>query len=541
MSTPAIRAASPSRLRAGCICRAAEMAGPVYDEGVVPPGINRVAIMGCTILAVIMQALDTTIANVALPYMQGTVAASADQISWVLTSYIVASAIMTPPSAFLTSRFGRKRILLISVAGFVITSMMCGAAQSLTQIVLFRFLQGCFGAALVPISQSVTLDVFTLAERGTAMGIFGVAVMVGPVFGPMIGGWLTDHINWRWIFYINLPLGALAFFGISYFMYETKSSRVMKLDWLGFGSLSIAIAALQLFLDRGNQLDWFSAFEIICYAVVAASALYIFLVHIFTTKDPFINPKLFLDSNYAIGISFTFIVGITYLSSLALLTPYLQTLMGYPIITAGVVMGPRGLGTMICMFVVGKMIGRVDIRYLLLIGFGLTAWSMYDMTAWTPDISQGTIAWVGFIQGCGLGFLFVPMSTVTFATLAPRYRGEATGMYNLARNTGSAVGISIVEALLIRNTQVNHANLGEHITAYNRVFDNVAVLHSMSPWTLSGRAALDNLVTTQSAVIAYMNDFKLLMILALLAMPLVFLLRKGGGQRAKVEAAVAVE
>jgi MFS transporter, DHA2 family, multidrug resistance protein len=517
------------------------MAGAVYDEGVVPPGINRVAIMGCTILAVIMQALDTTIANVALPYMQGTVAASADQISWVLTSYIVASAIMTPPSAFLIGRFGRKRILLISVAGFVITSMMCGAAQSLTQLVLFRFLQGCFGAALVPISQSVTLDVFTLAERGTAMGIFGVAVMVGPVFGPMIGGWLTDHINWRWIFYINLPLGALAFFGISYFMYETKSSRVMKLDWLGFGSLSIAIAALQLFLDRGNQLDWFSAFEIICYAVVAASALYIFLVHIFTTKDPFINPKLFLDSNYAIGISFTFIVGITYLSSLALLTPYLQTLMGYPIITAGVVMGPRGIGTMICMFVVGKLINRVDIRYLLLIGFGITAWSMYDMTAWTPDISQGTIAWVGFIQGCGLGFLFVPMSTVTFATLAPRYRGEATGMYNLARNTGSAVGISIVEALLIRNTQVNHANLSEHVTAYNRVFDNVAVLHSMSPWTLSGRAALDNLVTMQSAVIAYMNDFKLLMILALLAMPLVFLLRKGGGQRAQAEAAVAVE
>jgi DHA2 family multidrug resistance protein len=275
--------------------------------------------------------------------------------------------------------------------------------------------------------------------------------------------------------------------------------------------------------------------------VLAASALYIFLVHIFTTKDPFINPKLFLDSNYAIGISFTFIVGITYLSSLALLTPYLQTLMGYPIITAGMVMGPRGFGTMICMFIVGKLINRVDIRYLILVGFGITAWSMYDMTAWTPDVSQATIAWVGFIQGCGLGFLFVPMSTVTFATLAPRYRGEATGMYNLARNTGSAVGISIVEALLIRNIQVNHANLSEHVTAYNRMFDNVAVLHSMSPWTLNGRAALDNLVTMQSAVIAYMNDFKLLMILALLAMPMVFLLRKGGGPRPQAEAAVAAE
>ena len=473
-----------------------------------------------------MQALDTTIANVALPYMQGSVAASADQISWVLTSYIVGSAIMTPPSGYLTSRFGRKRILLISVAGFVVTSMLCGAAQSLTQLVLFRFLQGCFGAALVPIAQAVSLDIFTIAERGTAMGIFGVAVMVGPVLGPVVGGWLTDHLNWRWIFYINLPFGALAFLGISYFMYESKSSRVTRLDWLGFGSLSVFIGALQLFLDRGNQLDWFSSVEIITYAAIAASAIYIFFVHIFTTRDPFVNPRLFLDSNYAIGIFFTFIVGMSYLASMALLTPYLQTLMGYPIITAGVVMGPRGVGTMICMFVVGRLIGRVDIRILLLIGFGVMAWSMYAMTGWTPDISEWTVAAVGFVQGCGLGFLFVPMSTVTFATLAARHRGEATGMYNLARNTGAAIGISIVEFLLTRNVQVNHATLGEHVTAYNRLFDNQTVLHAMSPWTAGGRAALDQLINVQSAIIAYVDDFKLLMILAMLAMPLVFLLRK---------------
>src|SRR5438552_8197332 len=320
------------------------MAGAVYDEGIVPPGINRIAITGCTILAVIMQALDTTIANVALPYMQGSVSASADQISWVLTSYIVASAIMTPPTGFLSSRFGRKRILLISVAGFVVTSMLCGAAQSLTQLVVFRLLQGAFGAMLVPISMAVSLDIFSLKERGAAMGVFGVAVMVGPVLGPVVGGWLTDHMNWRWIFYINLPFGALAFLGVSYFMYETKSSRLMKLDWLGFGSLSIFIGALQMFLDRGNQLDWFSSLEITAYAVVAASALYIFLVHVFTTNNPFINPRLFLDPNYAIGVSLTFIVGINYLSSMALMTPYLQTMMGYPIIAAGLVMGALGFG-----------------------------------------------------------------------------------------------------------------------------------------------------------------------------------------------------
>ena len=516
------------------------MAAAAYEEGVVPPGVNRWAITGCTILAVIMQALDTTIANVALPYMQGSVSASADQISWVLTSYIVASAIMTPPSGYLTGRFGRKRILLISVAGFVITSMLCGAAQSLTQLVVFRLLQGGFGAMLVPISMAVSLDIFSLKERGTAMGLFGVAVMVGPVLGPVVGGWLTDNLNWRWIFYINLPLGALAFVGISYFMYETKSSRPTKLDWLGFGSLSVFIGALQMMLDRGSQLDWFSSLEIIAYAVVAASGLYVFLVHIFTTKNPFIEPKLFLDPNYAIGISFAFIVGINYLASMALMTPYLQTMMGYPIITAGLVMGPRGFGTMICMFVVGRLIGRVDVRYLLLLGFSATAWSMYAMSGWTPAVSEGTVAFVGFVQGCGLGFLFVPMSTVTFATLAPQYRGEGTGMYNLARNTGAAVGISIMTSLLVRNTQINHATLSEHVTAYNRLFDKAAVLHAMSPWTASGRAALDNLVTTQSAIIAYVNDFKLLMILAVAAMPLVFLLKKGGPVK-DAEPAVAME
>ncbi len=501
------------------------MAGAVYDEGVVPSGINRIAITGCIILAVIMQALDTTIANVALPYMQGSVAASADQISWVLTSYIVAAAIMTPPSGFLTSRFGRKRVLLVSVAGFIVASMLCGAAQSLTEIVVFRLLQGCFGAALVPIAQAILLDIFSVKERGAAMGVFGVAVMVGPVAGPVIGGWLTDNLNWRWIFYINLPLGALAFAGISLFMYETRSRTAPKFDWLGFGSLSVFLAALQIFLDRGSQLDWFSSLEIIIEAVVAVSALYIFLVHIFTANNPFVNPRLFLDRNYAIGVVFIFIVGITYLASMALMTPYLQTLMGYPIVTAGLVMGPRGLGTMACMFVVGRMMGKVDTRILLLIGFGLTAWSMYVMTGWTPAVSEWTIAWVGFAQGAGLGFLFVPLTTVTFATLAPTSRAEAAGMYNLSRNIGSAVGISFVTYLLSRNMQVNHATIADYVTPFNRAFDNPAV-QMLSPWTASGRAALDQFVSGQAAIIAYINDFKFLMITALIAMPLVLLLKK---------------
>ena len=487
--------------------------------------INRPAVTLSVILAVIMQALDTTIANVALPYMQGSVSASADQINWVLTSYIVAAAIMTPPSGFLANRFGRKRILMVAVVGFVVASVLCGLAQSLVQIVAFRLMQGFFGAALVPLGQSVLLDIYTVEERGSAMAVFGVSVMVGPVLGPVIGGWLTDHYSWRWVFYINVPLGALAFAGISFFLRETKTSAAAKFDWLGFGSLSIAIAAMQVFLDRGAQLDWFSSFEILIEAVVCASALYIFIVHTFTAKNSFVNPALFLDRNFSVGVLFIFIVGITYLASLALLTPYLQTLMGYPVVTAGIVMGPRGLGTMACMFLVGRLIGRIDIRLLLMTGLLLTAWAMYDMTGWNPNVSQWTIAVTGFIQGAGLGFLFVPLTTVTFATLPPEQRADGTGLYNLSRNVGSSVGISVVSYLLTRNNQVNHATIASHVTAFNHAFDNSIVRHALSPWTASGRAALDQVIQTQASIISYIDDFKLMMILSLAAIPLVLLLR----------------
>jgi DHA2 family multidrug resistance protein len=282
---------------------------------------------------------------------------------------------------------------------------------------------------------------------------------------------------------------------------------------------------MQVFLDRGAQLDWFSSFEILIEAVVCASALYIFLVHTFTAKNSFVNPKLFLDRNFSVGVLFIFIVGITYLASLALLTPYLQTLMGYPVVTAGIVMGPRGLGTMVCMFLVGRLIGRIDIRLLLMTGLLLTAWAMYDMTGWNPDVSQWTIAVTGFIQGAGLGFLFVPLTTVTFATLAPEQRADGTGLYNLSRNVGSSVGISVVSYLLTRNNQVNHATIAGHVTAFNHAFDNSIVRQTMSPWTAGGRAALDQLIQTQASIVSYIDDFKLMMILSLAAIPLVLLLR----------------
>jgi DHA2 family multidrug resistance protein len=492
----------------------------------VPEGVNRAAITVCVILATLMQALDTTIANVALPYMQGSVSASQDQIDWVLTSYIVAAAIMTPPTGYLAGRFGLKRLFLVSVAGFTVASMLCGMAQSLVEIVLFRILQGLFGAALVPLSQTVLLNINPKERQGSAMAMWGVAVMAGPVLGPVLGGWLTENYSWRWVFYINLPIGVLAFLGMTTFLSETARNSAAKLDWLGFGTLSLAIGALQVMLDRGEELDWFGSGEIVIEAVTAASALYLFLAHTFTTDAPFVRPSLFRDRNFAAGSLFIAIIGLTYYASLALQPPYLQNLMNYPIVAAGLVLGPRGVGTMGAMLAVGKLTGRVDTRLLLAIGLGLTAWSFYAMTGWTPDVSQMTIVGVGVIQGIGLGFLFVPLSVVTLSTLAPELRAEGAGLYSLSRNIGSSIGISMVNSLLTENTQVNHAEIVQHVTAVNRIFADPIIAQFWNPVTATGRAALDALITQQAQIIAYIDDYKLLMVATLAVVPLLVVFSK---------------
>jgi DHA2 family multidrug resistance protein len=492
---------------------------------------NRPAITLCVILATLMQALDTTIANVALPYVQGSVSASQDEIAWVLTSYIVAAAIMTPPTGYLAGRFGLKRLFLVSVVGFTVASMLCGMAQSLAEIVLSRVLQGLFGAALVPLSQTVLLDINPKERQGSAMALWGVAVMAGPVLGPVVGGWLTDAYSWRYVFYINLPIGALAFVGMSLFLPDAPGKVDAKLDWFGFGTLSLAIGSLQVLLDRGEELDWFSSREIIIEAIIAASALYMFLVHTFTAETPFVRPSLFRDRNFTAGTLFVMVVGLTYYASLALQPPYLQNLMNYPIVSAGLVQGPRGIGTMGAMVIVGKLIGRVDTRLLLGVGLGTTAWSFYAMTGWTPDVSQTTIIIVGVIQGIGLGFLFVPLSAVTLSTLSSELRAEGAGLYNLARNMGSSVGISVVNALLTQNTQVNHAEIAQHVTAVNRIFENPMIAQFWNPLTAAGRAALDAVVMRQAEIIAYIDDYKLLMIATLAVIPLLIVFKSPtGGQ-----------
>lgn len=496
----------------------------------VGPHPRHVALLTlCVMLATIMQALDTTIANVALPYMQGSLSATTDQINWVLTSYIVAAAIATPVTGFLEQRLGRKRLFQIAVAGFTGASVLCGIATSLPEMVVFRLLQGLFGASLVPLSQAVLLDSYPKEKHGSAMAMWGVGVMVGPILGPTLGGWLTEVYNWRWVFYINVPIGILTFLGLSAYLSETETCKG-GFDWFGFAMLSIAIGSFQMMLDRGEQLDWFSSTEIVIEAVLAALAFYLFLVQTFTVKQPFIDPAIFKDRNLSVGLCFIFVVGIILLASLALITPYLQNLMGYPVITAGMVLAPRGIGTMFAMMLVGRIINKVDPRILLVVGLLITAEVLWEMTRFTPNVSEWTLIRTGVMQGLGLGFMFVPLSTITFATLPAHLRTQGTALYSLMRNIGSSIGISLVIFLLTRNTQLVHAELAGHVTPFNDALGQVGPSHFWNLATTVGKAALNAEVTKQAAVVAYANDFKLMMLVALVALPLVLLLKKAKGQ-----------
>lgn len=486
---------------------------------------HRGIVTACVMLATIMQALDTTIANVATPYMQGSLSATQDQVNWVLTSYIVASAIMMPVTGYLAGRFGRKRLFLVTVSGFTLASVLCGAAQTLEQMVLFRLLQGLFGAPLVPMSQSVLLDSYPREKHGSAMALWGMGVMVGPILGPTLGGWLTESYDWRWVFYINLPVGILTFLGLSGFLTESRR-QALRFDWLGFLALSLGIGSLQMMLDRGELLGWFDSVEIMLEAALAGLGFYTFLVHSLTSPAPFIDPRLFQDRNYTVGLLLIFMVGIILLATLALLTPYLQHMMGYPIVTAGIVLGPRGVGTMVAMLIVGRLVGRVDPRLLLMLGLILSVWVLHAMGGWTPDISRTELVVNGIIQGMGLGFMFVPLSTITFATLRPEFRTQGTALFSLSRSMGSAIGISLVMFMLARNTQVAHADLSALVTPFNAALAHPAVQQGWDLATLSGRVALNAEITRQASIIAYANDFRLMMVVALLAMPMVLLLRR---------------
>jgi DHA2 family multidrug resistance protein len=486
---------------------------------------ERGFITACAMLATIMQTLDTTIANVALPYIQGGLAASPDQITWVLTSYIVAAAIMTAPVGWLSNYLGIRNLFVISLVGFTAASVLCGISSSLPQMVIFRLLQGMFGAALVPLSQTTMLNLYPAEQRGWAMSIWGMGIMVGPILGPTLGGYLTDVYNWRWVFYINVPFGIVAAGGLLFFLKDPPRGATSSFNWMGFALLGVGLASFQLFLDRGELKDWFGSTEIIIEVVLAGLGFYLFLVHTLLAPNSFINPRMFRDRNYSAGIVLMFIVAAVLLASMALLPPYLQNLANYPVSTAGLVMAPRGIGTMTAMWLAGRLTAVVDERLIMVVGTGILADSLLRMTVWTPDISSYTIVTTSLIQGFGFGWVFTPLSIIAFATLPAEFRVDGTAFFSLVRNVGSAVGISVTSVLLTESTQVVHSQIVENVTPFNRMLQTEAASVVWNVTLPSGIAALNEEVTRQASIIAYTNDFKLLFYLALSGLVLILLMR----------------
>lgn len=475
-------------------------------------------------MAAIMQIIDTTIANVALPHMQGSLSVTQDKISWVLTSYIMAAAIAMPLTGWLAGRIGRKRLLLISVLGFTLASMACGAAQTLDQIIAFRVLQGVFGASLVPLSNSLLLDSFPIHKQAQANGIWGIGIMVAPILGPTVGGWLTEYYSWRWVFYINVPFGVISLLGIIALVKESASDRDRPFDLFGFVLLSIAIVSLQLMLDRGQSKYWFESTEIVFEFIICLLAFYLFTVHMFTHKHSYVDPRLFNDRNFSLGLIFMFLLGVIMLATMALLPPYLQNLLGYPVFDAGLILAPRGIGTMVAMMLSTRFMERAIVppRYLIVAGLMLIIISLWQMTGFSTNVTQSMITWTGFIQGFGLGFIFVPLSTLAFATLEPELRTEGGSIFGLMRTIGSSLGISIVVSQLANNIQREHAVLTEHITEFNPLLQHAGLWNIHTP---QGLALLDGEVARQASQIAYIDDFQLIMIMALVAVPAALLLR----------------
>jgi DHA2 family multidrug resistance protein len=472
-----------------------------------------------------MQGVDTTIANVALPHIQGSLSCSQDQIAWVVTSYIVAAAIMTPLTGWLAGRLGIKWVFFVSVVGFTIASALCGVATSLAQLVFYRMLQGVCGAALVPLSQSVLLRSNPPERHGQAMAIWGIGTMLGPIIGPALGGWLTDNFTWRWVFLINLPVGVVCALGILIFIHDDRHGHRDRFDFFGFGTLSVAVGAVQMMLDRGELKDWFGSTEIWVEATVAALCFYLFIVHTATTTaSSFLNRSMLRDSNFSAGVVLMFFVGIILNGTMVLLPTMMQVLLNYPVVTAGFVTAPRGVGTLIAMLVVARIIGKVDTRLIIFTGLALTAISLWQMTGFSLTMSMHLLLISGTLQGIGLGFVFTPLSTITFSTLSRQHLTQGTAIFSLMRNIGGSVGVSIVEALFVENTQIIHSRLIEHVRPDNPLAQNLPAPYSLT--SPVGIAALNAEVTRQAQMIAYINDFYFMVIIIVVALPLLLLLRR---------------
>ncbi|MFL6548870.1 MAG: DHA2 family efflux MFS transporter permease subunit [Povalibacter sp.] len=489
--------------------------------------------------ATLIQVLDTTIVNVALPHMQGELGTTSDQISWVLTSYLVSSAICMPLTGYFAEVLGRKRFLLICISGFVLASALCGISQNLSQIVIFRLLQGVFGAALVPLSQAIMADAYPPHERGKAMAIWGLGVMVGPVLGPTLGGWLTEVASWRWTFYINVPVGALSLFLAAQFVPDTER-RKRRMDWSGFLLLATGIAGLQYLLDRGNQQDWFDASDIRISSALAILGLAAFTFYSYRQGSRAVfDIRIFKDRNFASSCLIMASMGLGMFGGLVLQPILLEGLLGYPIVTTGLVMAPRGIATAITMIFVGRLVSVVDARFLVLAGLAISAVGSWMMTFYSLDISTINIIVPAFLQGIGLGLIFVPLSTIAYATMPRTRMAEAAGIYSLVRTIGSAIGISIATTVLTHQTQVIWNELGAYVNVYHEaLLQYLRQLH-LSPTDPRGLAVVARQVAQQSEMGAMLDVFKVITWSYALMLPLLLLLRRSTAPRGEAPVVAA--
>jgi len=505
----------------------------------VNPWLIAVSVM----LATFMEVLDTTVVNVSLPHIAATMSATIDEATWVLTSYLVANAIILPMTGWLASTFGRKRLLMMSVAGFTIASFLCGIAPNLGALIFFRILQGATGGALQPLSQAVLLESFEPQERGKAMGFWGLGIVVAPIIGPVVGGWLTETYSWRWVFYINLPVGIASIIMTRLFIFDPPYLRrqTEKVDYWGIGMLVVGIGALQFVLDKGQEADWFASRSILTLSILSAVTLSGLLYHELTTEHPIIDLRVFKERSYATGVFLMTMLGFVLYGSLVLLPVMLQTLLGYPALQAGIAMAPRGMGSLVMMPIVGMLTSKIDVRKLLAIGFCVAGLTLIWLGQLNLQAGPGDIFWPQLLQGTGMALTFVPLTTVTMQAISPERMGNATSLFNLMRNIGGSVGIAVTGTLLTRQRQTVATVLGERITAYDLKSQTV-LAQLKAGFMASGAdavtaterayAALHGMLLQQASMVSFVWLFRLLGGIFLAMLPLIFLMRRPKGRMA---------
>jgi len=512
-----------------------------------PPAVNPWIVAVAVMFATFMEVLDTTVVNVSLPHIAGNMSATIEESTWVLTSYLVANAIILPLTGWLATYFGRKRLLLFSVSGFTVSSLFCGLAPNLTTLVVFRIVQGATGGAMQPLSQAVLLEAFPPQDRGKAMGFWGLGIVVAPILGPVLGGWLTDSYSWRWVFYINLPVGIASLVMTWLYVFDPPYLKRTSstIDYWGIGMLAVWIGSLQLVLDLGQRHDWFESPVITVLSLVAAGTLVVFLVHEWRSDHPVIDLRVFQIRTYSTGVALMAIVGFVLYGSLVLLPIMLQTLLGYPSLTAGIAMAPRGLGAFIGMPVIGILIGRFDPRKMVAAGLVVGGVTLIWLGQLNLNAGYWDIFWPQFIQGLALSLLFVPMTTIAMDPIPRERMGNATSLFNLTRNLGGSVGIAVTNTLLSRHEQANAVLLGSNVTSLNpaarSAFESARagfLAAGADPATATQRAyaALQGLVHQQAAMVSFVGLFRGLGIVFLLILPLVLLMRR---PRAGTSAAAA--